>query len=115
MSRLRLRLRVGDPDPDDRGSTVRVEIRDTTLADALHPTIAEATGTMAPDGERAELSVDLPDEPLDPRHRYSVWAHVDHTGNGQLQAGDLITAESIPIDPVDVDADDPVDVPMRRI
>lgn len=114
MGKVQLKVRIPDPIERDRGSTVRVAVRDTTQADALHPTVAEATGTVAASGEVAELSIDLPDEPLDPRHRYSVWAHVDHAGQGELRPGDLITTQDVQIGPDDVDAD-PVEVPLTRI
>jgi Type III secretion system lipoprotein chaperone (YscW) len=97
----------------DAGSTVRVAIRDTSLADALHPTIAEATGTLKPDSE-AELSVELPRERLDPRHRYSLWAHVDHHGDGEIRPGDLITTQNVPVRREDVDRGR-IEVPLTRI
>src|SRR5919201_1083046 len=113
MHTIQLRLRIPDPRPHDQGSTVRVAVRDTTLADTLHPTVAEVTGLVA-DGDGVELSVDLASEPLHPRHRYSVWGHVDHAGDGELRPGDLITTQDVPVGLEDVDAG-PVEVPLTRI
>jgi hypothetical protein len=97
----------------DAGSTVRVAIRDTTLADALHPTVAEVIGILEPESE-AELSVELPPERLNPRHRYSLWAHVDQAGDGEIRPGDLITTQNVPVRPEDVDRG-PIEVPLTRI
>lgn len=114
MRRLQVRLRIPDRRPQDAGSTVRIALRDTTLADTEHPTIAEASGTLAPGGDWVELSVDVPDEQLDPRHRYSVWAHVDRDGSGEIRGGDLITTQDVAVRPDDLDAA-PVEVPLARI
>lgn len=108
-----MRLRIPDLRATDAGSTVRIAIRDTTLADALHPTIAEATGTLEPDHE-AELNVELPRERLDPRHRYSLWAHVDQDGGGEIRPGDLITTQNVPVQREDVDRG-PIEVQLTRI
>ena len=114
MSRLQIRLRMPDRRSEDAGSTVRIALRDTTLADAEHPTVAETTGTLAPDGKEIELSVDVPKEQLDARHRYSVWAHVDRDGSGEIRSGDLITTQDVAVRPDDLDAG-PVEVPVARI
>jgi hypothetical protein len=114
MNKIRLHLRIPDLLPDDQGSAVRIAVRDTTQADALHPTVAEASGTVPVDADDVKVDVNLPDQPLDPRRRYSVWAHVDHSGNGQLGAGDLITTQDVQVGPEDVGAS-PVEVPLTRI
>lgn len=114
MSKIRFRLEIPDPGPDDSGSLLRLAIRDTTLADALHPTIAETTEGVENAAEGMEVTLDLPDQGLDPRHRYSVWAHLDHEGQGEIQSGDLITTQDVSVLPEHVDAE-PVDVPLTRI
>jgi len=114
MSKIRFLLAIPDPGPRDSGSLVRLAIRDTTLADALHPTVAETTEGLDDAAEGIEVSLELPDQALDPRHRYSVWAHVDHEGQGEIQTGDLITTQEVSVRPEHLDAD-PVEVPLTRI
>lgn len=80
-------MRILDVRPEDRGSIVRVLLRDTTMADALHPTVAEATGVVDPVRDEVEVTLEVPQEGLDRRHRNSLWAHVDHEGTGQPGAG----------------------------
>ena len=59
-------------------------------------------------------AIELPPERLDPRHRYSLWAHVDQAGDGEIRPGDLITTQNVPVRPEDVDRG-PIEVPLTRI
>lgn len=113
MSAIHFRLDVPEPGPQDSGSLLRLAIRDTTLADALHPTVAETTASVE-DAGGIEVTLELPDEALDPRRRYSVWAHLDHEGEGEIKTGDLITTQEVSVRPEHIDAE-PVDVPLTRI
>jgi hypothetical protein len=114
MPRLRVRVRAEELRAEDRGSVVRAVLRDTSMADALHPTVAEATRLVPQDLDQLEMVLDVPEGVLDPRHRYSLWVHVDHKGGGQPQAGDLITTQNVPVAPEDLD-DRIIDVPLTRI
>jgi hypothetical protein len=114
LAQLKAVMRIPDVRPEDRGSIVRVVLRDTTMADALHPTVAEATGVVDPVRDEVEVTLEVPREGLDRRHRYSVWAHVDHEGTGQPRAGDLITTQNVAVTPEDVDGR-AVQVPLSRI
>lgn len=77
------------------GIPVRVEARDTSLADAPSEVIAAADGTVR--GrlgkwlETVELS--LPRVPA----VCTIWAHVDVDRDGRVSAGDLITVASYPV------------------
>jgi hypothetical protein len=93
---LRVRLTIPDPQPADAGSRVRATIVDTSRADALHPAVAEAT-TLAGIGPHVELLVDVPDAVLQQGHRYSLQAHLDHEGTGDIKPGDLIITENVPL------------------
>lgn len=84
------------------------------MADALHPTVAEATKVLEPDREEIEVTLDIPEGVLDPRQRYSLWAHIDHEGTGQLKGGDMITTQNVPVTPEDVDGRT-LEVPLTRI
>jgi hypothetical protein len=84
------------------------------MADALHPTVAEATGVVEQDRDAIDLTLDIPEGTLEPRQRYSLWAHVDHGGTAQLKGGDLITTQNVPVTPEDVDGRT-LEVPLTRI
>ena len=95
--RLRVRLAIPDPTPDEVGSRVRVAVVDTSLADALHPTVAEATTTLERATPDVELVLEIPGTALRQGHRYSLQAHLDHGGTGEIKPGDLIITEDVPI------------------
>lgn len=116
MARILVRLRPEDLQADDVGSRVRVALLDTTEADALHDTVAEAVGVVGPDGDILEADLDIPDGALDDRRRYSWWAHVDRSGSGDIGTGDLIVTQNIPVaaDAV-ASAGPPVVLPLTRV
>ncbi len=114
MPRLKMRLQVEELRPEDGGSVVHAVLRDTSMADALHPTVAEATAAVPEDPGQLEMVLDVPEGALDPHHRYSLWVHVDQEGGGQPRGGDLITTQDVPVVPEDLD-DGIIDVPLTRI
>lgn len=119
MAQLKVRIEPADDAVDDgapfAGSVVHVVLRDTSEADALHPLVAETTGTVE-DGLGGKLVLDLADDALSERRRYSLFAHVDRTGDGSIHPGDLITTEDIQVAAADVGHDaTPIRVPVRRI
>ena len=52
---------------------------------------------------QVELVLDVPDAALTAGHRYSLQAHVDHQGSGDIKPGDLIITQDVPV-PVSVGA-----------
>jgi hypothetical protein len=62
-----------------------------------------------------EVTLDVREGQLDPRHRYSIWAHVDHSGTGKLQRGDLITTTDIPVPADDVASGRVLEIRLTRI
>ena len=94
---LRVRLTITDPRPEDAGSRVRAAVVDTSQADALHPTVAEATTTLTSAAPHVELTIEIPDGSLAPGHRYSLQAHVDRGGTGDIEPGDLIITADVPV------------------
>lgn len=115
VARLRVKLDLKGRDNNDLGQVVWIVLRDTSEADAVHPTVAETKGIIEA-GSEIELTIDLPDNALEERHRYSLWAHVDHVGDGAIHPGDLITTENIPVVPSDTTEDaSAVQVRLQRI
>ena len=76
------------------GATVRVEVRDTSFADAPAVTLGTGHGRVRGHGtwlETVEVAVDeLPDG-------CTAFAHVDVDGDGQLSSGDFLTTQSFPV------------------
>jgi uncharacterized lipoprotein YbaY len=87
------------PDRPPAGAPVRVEVRDTTLADTEAPLVAEQRAVVA--GEQSSwlqnVEIEIRDESIDPRGRLTAFAHVDVDGDGALSAGDFITTRSFPV------------------
>lgn len=82
--------------PLPRGAPVRVELRDTSRADAAARTVASATARVGADG-RASVAIQM--ELPEAWSGCTVWAHVDVDGDGVVSVGDFITMESFPISP----------------
>ncbi|MEN8238947.1 MAG: YbaY family lipoprotein [Actinomycetota bacterium] len=109
-----MRIRIVSPDsrPEDAGCSVTVQVRDTSLADVVHPVVAEARALFPDDvGVPFDVMIELPTERTH-GHHYGVWAHLDHTGDGAIGAGDLITTQSFP---VDLSRDDFVEIRLSRV
>jgi len=115
MAKLKVQLDLGDTATAAEGHLVHVVLRDTSMADALHPAVAEATGTVE-DGVRGTITLDVPDDALSERGRYSLFAHVDRHGDGEIHTGDMITTEDIRVEAADVTDDAaPVRAPVVQI
>lgn len=86
---------VGEERPPD-DAMVRVEVRDTSYADAPAITLGSATGRVRGHGswvETVEVELDeLPDGS-------TVFAHVDVDGDGRVSSGDYLTTQSYPVPP----------------
>jgi hypothetical protein len=77
------------------GAPIRVEARDTSLADArsttLRSVIGEVRGRLGTWLDTVELELDtLPVE-------CTIWAHVDVDRDGRVSRGDFITMASFPV------------------
>jgi hypothetical protein len=81
------------------GSPLRVEVRDTSLADVEAPLVVEKRAVVAGElsGWLQTVDLEIPDGALEPRSRFSVFVHVDVDADGALSAGDFITTRSYPI------------------
>lgn len=82
-----------------RGAPIRVEVRDTGLADAPAETLAVATAKVSGPGEDPLATVELAVE-AGPGHR-TVWALVDVDGDGRTSEGDFVTTRAYPVGPGD--------------
>lgn len=102
--------------PEAAAVTVRVE--DVSRADAPSVTVGEQTLEHVPlIGGALPFEVVVPVGRIERRARYVVSVHVDVTGSGRVEPGDLITTQAYPVltqAADELDADE-VDVEVRQV
>jgi len=89
-------VRLADEAPP--GATLRVRLEDVSRLDAPSATAAEEELRLlagATAGTEFPLLLALAD--LDETARYSVRAHVDVSGSGEIEPGDLLTTAAHPV------------------
>jgi uncharacterized lipoprotein YbaY len=76
-----------------------VQVEDVSRADAPSPVVAQQRQPDVALNARAALPFELtvPADRVEPRHSYSVRAHVDVSGTGSIERGDLISTQSYPV------------------
>jgi uncharacterized lipoprotein YbaY len=82
-----------DPDAErpPPGTPLRVQLRDTRLADAPAEILAEADAVVSDESGQRLATVELPEGPGE---GLTVWAHADVTRTGDVTAGDYVTTQS---------------------
>ncbi|WP_225823965.1 YbaY family lipoprotein [Streptomyces naphthomycinicus] len=83
--------------PTGTAASLLVEVRDVSRADAPSTVVGAQVQTdvrLTPGG-RVPFSVDVPE--LDPSASYGLRVHVDRSGSGSLESGDLISTRAIPV------------------
>ena len=84
---------TGDERPPE-DAVVRVEVRDTSIADAPAVTLGSATGLVRGHGTWLEtVEVEVDELPVG----CTVFVHVDVDGDGRVSSGDYLTTQSYPI------------------
>jgi hypothetical protein len=99
------------------GAPLRLDVRDTSLADVEAPLVAETRAEVAA-GESSRLQsveLEIPDASVDPRGRLTVFAHVDVDGDGALSPGDFITTRSFPVPAAEPGEEARLQVAVTRI
>lgn len=76
-----------------------VQVEDVSRADAPSQVVGEqrVSGVKVGAGQTLPFAIEIPSDRVDPSHSYSVRAHVDMTGSGKVEVGDLITTQSYPV------------------
>ncbi|MER6306250.1 YbaY family lipoprotein [Streptomyces sp. NPDC001657] len=98
--------------PATQAARILVEVRDVSFADAPSTVVAaqvQMDVPLAPHG-RIPFRVDVPD--LDPRGAYGLRVHVDLSGSGSLEAGDLISTQAHTVLP---GSDEEITAPVSRV
>ena len=83
----------GEPLPG--GSPLKVEVRDTSLADAPAVVLHQLRTVVPPGTRKRGLPVRL--EVGSIPDGATVWVHVDTDRDGRVSKGDLVTVESYPV------------------
>ncbi len=98
--------------PRLRAARLLVEVRDVSRADAPSQVVGaqvQADVPLSPGG-RVPFAVEVPD--LDPTSSYGLRVHVDLSGTGTLEPGDLISTQA---SPVSADTTDELIAPVNRV
>jgi putative lipoprotein len=76
-----------------------VQIEDVSRADAPSQVIAESRHSGIPlmPGASIPFKIEVPADKLDEEHSYSIRAHVDVSGSGRVDSGDLVSTQSYPV------------------
>lgn len=86
-------------DLPDQAAQVVVRVEDVSRADAPSRVVGEQRFhqvTLQGSGQVA-FEITVPDDLVDDKAIYSVMAHVDVSGSGQIERGDLISTQSYPV------------------
>lgn len=94
------------------GALLRVQVIDVSIADRPADIIAAVAVPLASGAGEADVDVPVPVGLIDRRASYSVFAHVDCTGSGQIDVGDFLSPAT---HPVLTGGTDRADVPLIRV
>ncbi|MCX5327905.1 MULTISPECIES: YbaY family lipoprotein [unclassified Streptomyces] len=83
--------------PAETAASLLVEVRDVSLADAPSTVVGAQVQTDVPlsPGGRVPFRVNVPE--LDSSATYGLRVHVDRSGSGTLESGDLINTQAIQV------------------
>ncbi|MCI0636571.1 MAG: YbaY family lipoprotein [Actinobacteria bacterium] len=76
-----------------------VQVEDVSRADAPSIVVGEQRllGVQLYGGAVLPFEIEVPAGLVDERHSYSVRAHVDISGSGEVDVGDLVSTQSYPV------------------
>lgn len=85
-------------EPGERAVRLVVQVEDVSRMDAPSQVIAEQHIEDVPlDGTSVEFDIPVPAGLIDERASYSIRVHVDVSGSGKVERGDMITTQSYPV------------------
>lgn len=96
-------------------AVLRVRLENVSVADRPSAVVssAEVSVPEPTDGGGVEVSLAVPAADIDERDSYSVFAHLDLDGSGDVSAGDALTTQTYPV--LTRGAPDRVEVSLVRI
>lgn len=76
-----------------------VQVENVSWADASSVVIAEQrqSSISLPSGGALSFAVEVPAKLVDERDSYSVRVHIDVSGSGEVEVGDLVSTQSYPV------------------
>jgi putative lipoprotein len=88
-----------DTDIPSESANLVVQVEDVSRADAPSVVVADQRQPGVPlrSGATLPFAVEVPEEIVDERDSYSVRVHIDVTGSGEVESGDLISTQSYPV------------------
>ena len=92
---MTLKIVIVADTPLPPGSSVKVEIRDTSLADAPAITLHRIAVDVPKTGRTTTVTV--PIELTEVPDGTTAWAHVDADRDGRVSKGDYVSVESYPV------------------
>lgn len=80
-------------------ATVRVQVEDTSRADAPSRVVGEQVhrNVHLKSGKDFPFSIAVPADAVDEKSSYTVRAHVDVSGSGVVEVGDFVSTQSYPV------------------
>jgi uncharacterized lipoprotein YbaY len=93
--KLQLTVVTAEGAPLPGGSSLNIEIRDTSLADAFATTLKRVEVSVPQAGRTMSLPVSM--ELHDVPDGTTVYAHLDADGDGRVTRGDYVSVESYPV------------------
>ncbi|MEO5741845.1 MAG: hypothetical protein ABIS29_14755 [Vicinamibacterales bacterium] len=92
---LQLTIVSGTGEPLPPGGRLRIELRDTSFADAPAVVVKKIDRTVKKTGRTTSVSVSM-DVATVPDGS-TAWAHIDVDDDGRVSTGDWISVESYPV------------------
>lgn len=82
----------------DRARQLIIQVEDVSRADAPSRVIGELKIKKPKlSGEPVPFEIEVPEDDIDESGSYSVRAHVDFSGSGEVESGDLLSTQSYPV------------------
>jgi putative lipoprotein len=98
MTTVRGKIALPDDVPAEAGE-ILVVVEDVSRADAPSAIVGETRLGRTPlaPGATIPFSAEVPENAIDPRAAYSLRVHVDVSGSGEIEKGDLVSTQSYPV------------------
>ena len=105
---MTIHLTLESAEPLPRGKPLRIEVRDTSLADAPAVLLDRVDRTVPKAASSIPLTLTTDSVP----RGATLWVHVDVDEDGRVSEGDFITMESYPLD---ARAEQSIAIRVRRV
>ncbi|MGQ0678628.1 MAG: YbaY family lipoprotein [Actinomycetota bacterium] len=99
VRRVRGEVILPEGSPPTGVAQLIVQVEDVSRADAPSKVVGELriARPVLREGKAVPFEVEVSEEQVDPSASYSVRAHVDFSGSGEIESGDLLSTQSYPV------------------